>query len=339
MFAARRSDFRAHGTLSRFRTGLCSSDLPLLTTLLISLPFFALIGCGFLAGKIKLVPAPAVAGLNTFVFYFALPALLFRTMALRPFADLYHPTFLGAWLVGDAIVYGTVALCARLCAGTNWSGAGLFGLAAAFSNHGYLGIPLVVNLLGPAATVPIALAIVVDVVVMFAFTVLVAELGTGGTRNPLAALRTLVRGVLLNPMVLAIAVGMGVSWARLSLPGPLEVFTSLLAGATGPAALFLIGVSLALRPLERGVGAVGLMVVGKLALHPLVMVAVMVFAFDVPPYWALVAILSAAIPSAANVFVLAERYGVQPGRVSTAVFLSTVLAIFTFTGVAQLLGI
>jgi len=312
---------------------------PVLTTFLISLPFFALIACGYVAGRIRLIPAPAVAGLNTFVFYFALPALLFRTMALRPFADLYHPTFLAAWLTAGLIVYGAVLLCARLFLGVSLGGAALFGLGAEFSNSGYLGIPLVVNLLGPGATVPIALTIVVDVVVMLALTLVLAELSTGGVRHPLALVRTLVRGVLLNPLALSIAAGMAVSWLGQPLPGPLDVFTGLLAGATGPAALFLIGAALAIRPIARGVGAVGLMVTGKLVLHPLVVTAVMVFAFRVPPLWALAAMLNAAIPTAANVFVLAERYGVQAERVSTAIFLSTVLALATFTGFVRLLGV
>jgi predicted permease len=311
----------------------------LLTNLLISLPFFALIACGYGAGKIRLVPGPAVAGLNTFVFYFALPALLFRTMALRPFADLYHPTFLQAWFVAGLIVYGTVAVCARLFLGVSWGAAGLFGLAAEFSNSGYLGIPLVTNLLGAAALVPIALSIVVDVVVMLSLTLVLAELSAGGAGHPLAVLRTLMRGVLLNPLPLSIGAGMGASWLGVALPGPLDEFTKLLAGATGPAALFLIGAALAIRPVSRGFGAVGLMVAGKLALHPAAMLLVMVFLFEVPPHWALAAVLNAAIPTAANVFVLAERYGVHPARVSSAVFLSTVLALFTFTGFARLLGI
>jgi predicted permease len=311
----------------------------LLTNLLISLPFFALIACGYLAGKSRLMPLAAAAGLNTFVFWFALPALLFRAMALRPFAELYHPAFLGAWLGGGLFVYGTVALCARAFAGTTWGGAALFGLAAEFSNTGYLGIPLVVNLLGPGAEVPLALTIVVDVVLMLSLTLALAELSAGGARHPLAVLRTLGRGVLLNPLVLSIAAGLAVSYYRLALPGPLDEFTRHFAAATGPAALFLIGAALANRPVASGLGSVGLMVVGKLVLHPLTMIVVLVFLADVPPGWALAGLLNAGIPTAANVFVLAERYGVQPAQVSTAVFVSTVLAVLTFTAFSRLLGV
>ncbi len=101
-----------------------------------------------------------------------------------------------------------------------------------------------------------------------------------------------------------------------------------------PALLFR---TLALRPVARGLGAVGLLVGAKRVLHPLVMLGMMVFAFEVPPHWALAAILNAAIPTAANVFVLAERYGVQPERISSAVFVSTVLAVASFSGVTRLL--
>lgn len=317
-----------------------ANDVPaLLTTFLISLPFFALIGCGFVSGRTGLTPATAVGGLNTFVFWFALPALLFRVLALRPFADLYQPAFLGAWLTGALIVYGTVALASMAFLRANVGAAGLYGLAAEFSNTGYLGIPLVTNLLGPAAAVPLALTIVVDIGIMLSLTLLLAELGTGGVRHPMHVVPIVVRGVLLNPLVLSVAAGMGASWLGRPLPGPLDVFTAILAAATGPAALFLIGASLAVRPVARGVGPVGLMMAGKLVLHPLVMTAVMVFVADVPAYWALAAILNAAIPTAANVFVLAERYGVQPERVSTAVLGATTLSVLTFTGLARLLGL
>jgi predicted permease len=311
----------------------------MLTNLLISLPFFALIGCGYVAGRTGLMPGPAVSGLNTFVFWFALPALMVRTLALRPFDELWQPAFLGAWLAAGLAVYLVVLLWARLVLGASLGAGALFGLAGTFSNHGYLGLPLVINLLGESAAVPIALAIVVDVGALFSLTLVLAELSAGGRLHPLALLRTVGRGVGLNPLVLSIAAGVVISWAGGSLPGPLDVFTALLAGATGPAALFLIGAALALRPIARGAGAVWLMVGAKLVLHPLAMVAAMVFLADVPPHWALAALLSAAIPSAANVYVLAERYDMQPQAVSTAVFFSTVLALFTFTGFSRLLGL
>ena len=48
----------------------------MLAIFLKTLPFFALIGTGWLAGRLRLFSAEATAALTRFVFYFALSALL-----------------------------------------------------------------------------------------------------------------------------------------------------------------------------------------------------------------------------------------------------------------------
>ena len=60
----------------------------MLTVLEVTLPVFALVFCGWLAARRRLMSPEAVAGINAFVFLFALPAMLFRAVASQPVARI-----------------------------------------------------------------------------------------------------------------------------------------------------------------------------------------------------------------------------------------------------------
>ena len=70
------------------------------STITTTIPFFSLIACGYLAGRMKVLSAEGMDGINAFVFYFSLPVLLFRTMATRPLDEIFDPSFVGAFCVG-----------------------------------------------------------------------------------------------------------------------------------------------------------------------------------------------------------------------------------------------
>jgi len=295
-------------------------------------------GFGYLAGRLRIMPEAGINGLNVFVFNFALPALLFRLIAGTRFEELLDPAFLGAWFTAGLIVLVATALMAMVFLKVGLGTAALYGLGAEFSNSGYLGIPLVANLVGDKAAVPIAITMVVDLGIMLPMTLLVVEMTTG-TRDRLRdSAATIARGVLLNPIILSMALGAGVTWAGQGIPGPIDTMTALLGAAAGPCALFALGAVLAVRPISGGTSEIALMVVGKLVLHPLAALVTLVFLFDVRPDWAIPAMFNAAIPPATNVFILAQRYGLAAEQVSTAIMIATVLAMLTFTGYTSLLG-
>ena len=316
---------------------VCRKPPVLITNLLISLPFFAMVGFGYLAGRLKMMPEAGITGLNVFVFNFSLPALLFRLMANTRFEELINPAFMGAWLLTGVIVLGGTMALAMVLLRARAGEAALYGLGAEFSNSGYLGIPLVANLVGQKAAVAIALTIVVDLGLMLPLVLLICEFSQGGRKSLRSSLWTISKGVLLNPFMGSIALGGLVSFMGVGMPGPLDSLTALLGAAAGPCALFALGAVLAMRPVSGGTSEVALIVVGKLVWHPMVALVAMLWVFDVRPDWAVPAMLNAAIPPATNVFVLAERYGMQAERISTAILVATVLAMFTFTGYTAVL--
>ena len=296
------------------------------------LPFFALIALGFGAGRIGFFGPEATAALTRFVFYFALPAMLFRFSATLPMADLWDPVFVLAYLSATGGVYLAVA-AAALARGTGAPVAAMEAQCAVIGNVGFLGIPMLVLLLGPDAIVPIMTVLAVDLVVFGSLIVIVITGGRDGRLSP-RVLGTVGRGLLSNPMIVAIVVGLGWAMLSLPLPGPAASFVSLLGGAATPGALFAIGASLAHLPLERPVLAVYLSTL-KLVVHPAAVAAAALW-FGVEPYAAGVMIAAAALPVAGNVYILAAHYGVAPARVSASILVSTAAAVLTIPAVIAL---
>jgi len=316
----------------------------MLGTIGITLPFFALIGCGYLAGRTKIIPRGGVEGLTAFVFYFALPALLFRSLALKPLGDVFEPDFMWAYALAGLSVYAVAAVMGRVLFRATLGEVALFGHSASIGNVGFLALPLVVAVLGEEARVPVILCLFIDLVVLLPVTIILLE----ASKHRNAALgdfaRNVGRGVLINPFVLSIAAGVIASALGVRLADPVDLFTRLLGSAAGPAALFALGgslgSSLAMRTAkDGGGGAVVYMTVFKLAVYPAVMWLVMTRIFEITPLWAAAAILTAAAPIAANVFVVAGAYDQNTERVSAAILVSTAAAVITFSALAGVLAV
>ena len=300
-----------------------------------TLPFFVLIALGYGAGRAGAFPPPATAALTRFVFFFALPALLFRFASGLALGELWSPTFVAAYLCGSVLVWA-LALLAAVLRRVPPAIAAMEAQCAVVGNVGFLGIPMLALLLGEAAVGPVVLVLTIDLFVFGSLIVIAVTAARGGRVSP-ALLGRVSMGLLRNPMIVSIALGLLWSASGLPMPGPASEVLTILGAAATPGALFAIGASLAALSAERFAVPAWLSVC-KLALHP---AAVAVFAlgvFDVEPYAATVMIAASALPVAGNVYILAEHYGVAPGRVSAAILISTVASLGTLTGVIALLS-
>ena len=313
--------------------------------LAVTVPFFALVLAGYLAGHRRVLPESAIPGLNAFVLYFALPALLFRFGMNTPVAELLNPAVLGAWLAAAAlIVFFTVAYSLNERVGLKDAAFG--ALVAAFPNTGFMGVPLMVALLGKAAAGPVICIVVADLFVTTSLCIGLAqahEASGHGTRT--AVLRAL-RGALSNPLPWAVVAGALCSALGITLSGPLDVVVRMLADASTPVALFTIGAVLwrAGQHAHTRTPWVDFVPVAliKLFLHPLLVLAfgsaLRVLGAPLSGFQLMVLVLAAALPSASNVSLLAERFGADNGRIARIVMFSTVLAFASFSGLAWLFG-
>lgn len=304
----------------------------------VTLPFFALVFLGYLAARRGWVPTSAVPAFNGFLLYFAVPAMLFRFAANTPFEQLLNGRFALAWAVSGAAIVLLVAFLAARFTGTDRRDAAFVGLAAGVGNLGFMGVPLLVALLGEGAAAAPILAIVVDNLVVGSIGLILAEAAGASPRGRVADLRDGVVRVAFNPFILAMFAGAAFSAFDWGLPTPAASIVKLLADAAGPCALFAIGVSLVRPDASLRSPALVLPVGAKLLLHPLVAWLAML-ALGVDPFTMIVAVLAAGLPSAGWVFIFATRYGADAGRISATILVTTAVAFVTFSALVWLLGV
>lgn len=308
----------------------------MLSILAVTFPFFALVLCGFVATRRGVLPQAAIPGLNTFVLYFALPCMLYRFGAQTPIAQLLDPIAAGVYLVaGLLLVLATVALTRQRW---GWNDAAFGALVAVFPNSGFMGVPLLVALLGESSAGTVILTMALDMVVTTSVCIAVSRLGQGeqGVRH---ALCKALLGMAANPMPWAIALGACASALAWELPGPLERTVGMLAAAASPVALFTIGAVLARSQMNqheyvapRHYVPIALV---KLLLHPALVWSLcglaVKFGLNLPREVVVALVLVAALPSASNVSLLTDRYGAHGGRVARIILVSTAWAFVTFS--------
>ena len=315
--------------------------------LAVTFPFFALVLCGYVAARTRLLPLDAVPGLNMFVLYFALPCMLYRFGSATPAAQLFNPVIALLWLLAAALIVAATAGWARRQGGS-WPDAAMGALVAAFPNSGFMGVPLILALLGAGAVGPVMATLLVDLVVTTSLCIGLSQWGAAGEHGPAKAVGRALQGVLRNPMPWSILLGALAGALGFALWAPLGKTVQLLADAASPVALFTIGAVLARSQMRTATTAgqaaprdVGVLAATKLLLHPLLVwtmgtLAVRAGALDTSALTPLV--LVAALPAASNVSLLAERFGADNGRVARVILWSTALAFFSFSTAVALLG-
>ena len=311
----------------------------------VTFPFFALVLCGWLAARTRLLPEAAIPGLNLFVLYFALPCMLFRFGAATPVAQLLDPAVLGVYaLSGLAIVAFTIAVTRS--PRVHLKDAAFGALVAAFPNLGFMGVPMLIGLLGPAVTGPLSATILFDIVVTSSLCVGIAQAHDTAGRGRGATLSNALRGTAKNPLPWAIVLGALASNSGIALPVPVEQVVKMLGDAATPVALFSIGSVLwragqhvhTRTPLALYLPVALIKLVAHPALVWALGSAAVAFGAPLSAFNLKLLVLAAALPSASNVSLMAERYEADNGRVARIIMASTVLAFFSFSLLAALLG-
>jgi malonate transporter len=298
----------------------------MLAVFLQTLPFFAIIGLGYLAGRTGFFPPEATAWLTKFVFYFALSAMLFGFAANMSFGDIFDPRAGAAYLWGCGLIY-LFAISVAFLRNLPLPEAAMEAHTAIIGNTGFLGVPMLVLLMGAEAAPTIIMILVIDLIVFSSLlTALLTFAQQGRVSADLPA--KLAGGLIRNPMIVAMVLGLAWSATGFALPRVANDFLTLLGAAATPGALFAIGASLAGKSAERASVASWLSF-SKLVLHPLAVGVAAFWIFGVPAYAAGVLVAAAALPVAGNVFILAQHYQVAPARVSAAILVSTALSVLT----------
>lgn len=310
--------------------------------LTITLPVFALIFCGAAGQRFKLLPDNAVAGINAFVMYFALPCMLFRVVATAEVNEIFDWRFAGAYIAGSVVLFQIGRWASRCLWDNSRAEAYAHGTVAAHGNIGYLGIALVGELLGPKALPIVTLAILCDIFFVMGSAIVLYERDQAQREGKLIRRSQLFAKVLLgllkSPIVTSLVVGLVWLIAELPIPRILDNFTRLLGAAAGTCALFAIGASLnsnGLKVDRKTLSLIGL----KLIVHPAIAAVLLFLVFKVDPQRAAIGVLCASLPGASNTFIIAQRYGVSPNLLSPAIVAGTFISVLTVSSCIWMLNI
>ena len=320
----------------------------MLQILLVTFPFFALVLAGYIAARRNMLPLDAIPGLNGFVLFFALPCMLYRFGAMLPVAQLLDASVFFVYLACGLMIVA-FAIAISFNGRIRWNDASFGALVAAFPNTGFMGVPLLVALLGPQAAGPAIITILADLIIITSLCIALSRLDGADEHGAAKAARNALKGVAMNPMPWAILAGAFSSAASLELPKPVAQTLGMLADAASPVALFTIGAVLARSQILTARGHAAPLLPGdylpialiKLLLHPVLVLVVgaLAISLGVPlsKFALTVMVLVAALPSASNVAMLAERYDADTARVARIIMLTTAAAFLTFSGAVALL--
>jgi malonate transporter and related proteins len=298
-------------------------------------PVFGVVGFGYAATFTKAFDEHAARGLSAFVFYFALPVALFRSLASNPIPEAPPLGFLAAYYLGTALMFAP----AWLLTGPPGDRRTIIGFGCAYSNTVLLGIPLIVMALGEAASVPLFLLIAFHSPIFFTLVTALIELARGSAGGLGSVPRKLATALLSNVILLSVAAGLLFNMFDLALPAQVDGAAEFLARAAFPGALFSMGASLRKYRIAGAIGPTVFMVTAKLVLHPLLVAILVLGVFDVPLLWAQTAILAASLPIGINVYLFAVRYRVAEAESASAILVSNILSVASIAIVLALLGL
>lgn len=298
----------------------------------IVLPVFGVILLGFLSGRFRVLGEASSEALNRFVYYFAMPPLLFLSTAQVPVADVLNWPFIVAYLVGSAAALVVTLLGSRLLYGiTEVHGLTIHGLSGAFSNTGYMGIPLFLAAFGPGKALPAVIVTMFATLIAIGGAIVALETITRPRAASRGVLRDFVRTLMRNPILIAPFAGLLWAALHLPLPSPLGHFLELIGAAAAPTALFAIGLSLCSYSLAGGFGQVAWLTVAKLVLHPFAVWLCVTYLFALDPFWADSAVILAALPVGTLVFIVSQRFDVKVVTSSAAIIATTALSVLTLS--------
>lgn len=299
------------------------------TTVQIVLPIFGVILAGYVFARTPLLSQEGIRGLSGFVFYVAMPALLFRTLARGVVPAGANLDILYTYLVGCLFLYGISFAIGRLAFGGSLQGSALLAMGATFSNAVMLGIPLVFTAFGEVGLVAIVLIVVFQSAVLMPLTTILLEVGRGGAKGLIRIGPATLEALARNPVIVAMVAGLAWGAGGASLPGPVDRLIDLLGHGAVPTALFALGASMAGFRVAGEMAQSLVMVVLKMAALPAIVWVLATFVFSLPPLHAAVAVVVAGLPVGANVFIFASTYRTAEARAATAVVISTAISVVT----------
>jgi malonate transporter len=302
----------------------------------LALPYFGLIFLGYACGRVNRIPDTGLAWMNFFIVYVALPCLFYRIVAQTPLQELANFSFVIGTTLSTAIAF-TIAFVIAVAGRRTMPESTIAGLAGGYGNIGYMGPGLALSTLGPQSAAPVALIFCFDSIMLFSLVPLLMAISGSERKGFWHSAMKVVREIVLHPFIVATVLGVVSAAVHFEPPVALDRLMQFLQNAAAPCALFVLGVTVALRPLPKLAWDVPAIVPVKLLLHPVIVFFVLAWLGPFSEAWVYAAVMMAALPPALNVFILARQYDVWVEEASGSVLLGTLVSVATLTGVMWLI--
>lgn len=303
----------------------------------LALPFFGLIFLGMACGRFARIPDSGLAWMDFFVIWVALPALFYRVLSQTPAGELGQVWFIVATTLATFVAFLITFGIALALRRGRLAEATLIGLAGSFGNVGYMGPGLAVSALGTEAAAPVALVFCFDTLLVFSLAPFLMAVARGGGAGAFATLLLVLRRIALHPFIVASVLGVASAALEFRPPVALDRLLQFLQNAAAPCALFALGVTVAMRPVDRLSAEMPIAIAVKLLVHPLVALALLSLLGPFAETWVATAVLLAALPTALSIFVLARQYDTWVAEASSLIMVGIVVSVFTVTAVLWLI--
>ncbi|MEH6579769.1 MAG: AEC family transporter [Amphritea sp.] len=301
-------------------------------------PIFVIILIGYLAVKYSIVPQGSSQALSSFAINFALPALLFKAISEKPVAEVFNPEYLMGYAGGSLLAFALLFFLSMKLRKNSISHSAIFAMGGSLSNNLMIGFPVIIELFGNVAMVPLALTLMVESFIILPVSLIMADAGVKFGQNRLKVLLLTFRQVLQNPIIVATILGIVFSYLQFSLPQPMMKVIDLFSETVSGIALFATGgllVGIRIRSVAKDLS---LILPTKLIIHPLMVLLVFSFIPGMEPLLFASAIILASMPMFGSYPIIAEKYGL--GQTCAAVLVPTiVLSFITLNTVVWLVDI
>ena len=287
---------------------------------------------GYVTASVGWFDQVAIRGLTRFVFDFAVPMLLLRTISTATLPDVIPWDYLASYYLGTFIILLSGLGITRLLWQRTFSQQVINAFSSSFSNTVLLGIPIILLTFGDRAVLPLFIIIGTHGIIMVPLFTIMLEMGKSGRASIKTVIVRTSYGLFTNPLIIGLLSGLACNLFEITLWKPLDEMAKLLANSVTSCALFALGATLASFRKNIPWQEVPMIVILKTILHPVVVWGLATLVFRVKEViWIQVLVLLAAQPTGVNPFLFASRYNVGQLVSSGAAFISTIFSIFTLT--------
>ncbi|QQX81607.1 AEC family transporter [Shewanella sp. KX20019] len=296
------------------------------------LAVFGIMLIGTFVQKSKLLPAETDQVLNQYVYYIAFPAIMLITLAQTPINDILHWGYIAGFSGAMLISYVITFIISLWLSPAQNALASMRALNATFGNTAFIGIPLMAMLF-PGNQSALAAAAIASLLSVLIFAITLVSLEIIGRNKQGSALIIISLALIKNPIVVGSMVGIGLSALTVALPESIALIIRQLGMTSSPCALFAIGMVLAksaqyqtsshiisLKQLTE-ISAINII---KLVFQPLITYLIML-GLNIDPQLIAMGVILAALPTAASVYLLAQRYHIQVITSAQGILLGTLL--------------